>query len=195
MEKKENNRQYKLVDQMISMHANLRDEYNNKALLLNLGLLAASVFLCAFVFADDQILSLFSADPKLLKIGLGLSSVLCFVLSLVEYRVDWKGKAALHADAATKLAILKAEFRESLIKHNGNDQNEISRLSCLYNETMKDIVEIPENKFSKLKAKHLYKVSLSKMISTYPEAPVILLRARLRFSGIKQALLDSKDKG
>ena len=60
MDKNENERQYSVIDQMLSMHSSLRDKYKRRALLLNLALLLVSVFLCAFVFADEKMFSWFS---------------------------------------------------------------------------------------------------------------------------------------
>ena len=77
MDKAEINRQFHVLDQMLSMHSALRDKYRKRALLLNLSLLLASVFLCAFVFADKSIYLWFGLEPKVVNIFIGAASVFC----------------------------------------------------------------------------------------------------------------------
>lgn len=90
------------------------------------------------------------------------------------------------------MSALKAAYRDSYLKHKGENQDENERLSRKYNEAMKDIVAIPENKFIPLKAKHQYKVSLSKSVSDFPNTPVFILRTRLRWVGITQVFSNRK---
>ncbi len=184
MNQTENKRQFNILDQMLSMHAALRDKFKGRALLLNLSLLLAAVFLCAFVFADKSIFLWFGLEPKIVNFFIGTASVLCFAFSLVEYRVDWQGKAALHADAVRKLASLKADYRNIFSKYNGENEEKNQLLSKKYNSVMDSIVEIPEASFANLKAKHLRKILLSKRISECPTAPVVLLKIQLLLRGI-----------
>jgi len=184
MDKIENKRQFDTLDQMLSMHAALRDKFKRRALLLNLSLLLASVFLCAFVFADKSLFILFGLKPELVNFFIGTTSLLCFAFSLVEYRVDWQGQAALHADAVKKLSSLKADYRGVFSKYSGNNEEENQMLSKKYKSVMDSIVEIPEASFANLKAKHLRKILLSKRISECPATPVVLLKTQLLIGGI-----------
>ncbi len=184
MNKAESERQFRVLDQMLSMHAELRDKFRRRSLLLNLSLLLTSVLLCAFVFADKSIFLYFGLETKIVNILLGTVSVLCFAFSLVEYRVDWQGKSAVHADSVRKLASLKADYNENFSIYGAENEEENKLLSKKYNDVMGGIVEIPEACFANLKAKHLRKILLSKRISECPASPVILLRTQLLLSGI-----------
>ena len=186
MGKNESNRQYDLIDQLMSMHAFLCDKYKRRALILNIGLLVVSVFLCALVFADNAVLILFGVTSNKAKIGLGFLSIICFAISLIEYRVDWKGQAALHLDAVSKLATLKAEFRETYAKFKGENEGENKLLSQKYNDTMNNIISIPEALFVILKSRHLSKKILSQKVSECPGAPIFLLRLTLWYSGVRK---------
>lgn len=182
MDKTENRRQYRVLDQTLTMHAILRDKFKRRALLLNLSLLLSSVFLCALAFVDQSIFSWLGLEPKAVNFSIGAFSVLCFAISLVENRVDWQGQAALHAEAFKKLASLKADFRNA--RHNKDNEEELLQLSKKYNSVMDGIVEIPELSFAKLKAMHLRKMLLSKRISEYPATPVLLLKIQLIIGGV-----------
>jgi hypothetical protein len=165
------------------MHASLRDQWALKALCLNVCLLVASSFLCAFVFAD---LSVFGVTPDASRIALGLLSIATFSLSLVELRVDWKGKATLHNDAVKKLSALKNEYRQSYSRFKGCDREENDRLSEEYSKVLTDIISVPEAQFLSLKAEYLSKVELSRLISRYPGVPLGLLRLKLMFHSMRK---------
>jgi hypothetical protein len=86
MTKDENERQYRLIDQLLTMQSALRDRYARRAFLLSSGLLAFSIFLNAFVFVDDKVFSAIGIRPELAKIGLDSTSV----TSLRRARIFWK---------------------------------------------------------------------------------------------------------
>lgn len=177
--KSENDRQFRVLDQMLSMHSDLRDRLKKRALYLNLLLLIVSVFLCALVFADNTIFLPVGLKPKVAETFIRIASVICFTVSIIEYRVDWRGNAAVHADAVRKLAALKSDYCECYSMCGGEDIDKNGVLSKKYSNVMANIVEIPENQFVKLKARHLRKLILSKRISEHPSVPVIILKSQL----------------
>jgi hypothetical protein len=185
MIKAEYDRQCNVVDQMLSMHSLLRDSYLRCAFWLNTALLSTSIMLCAFVFATDTVFSVFGLRPDGARIGLGLASVIVLILSIVELRVNWGATAAKHADAASKLALLKAKYRKLYSETRGNDPKKNSRLGREYERIMKEIPPIPDRMFNRLKAKHLVKKRLSQMISEAPETPIWLHWIRLRYRGLR----------
>ena len=68
----ENERQYRIIDQLLTAHAVLRDRYARRARLLSVSALALSVALNGFVFANDEVLKLiFRGHVHNAKIGLG----------------------------------------------------------------------------------------------------------------------------
>lgn len=94
MGESENDRQYDVLDQMLTAHALLRDRYAWRALWLNICLLATAIALNAFVFAgDDVLVAMFGAKPEHVKMGLGIASVVAMILSIMALRVDWSGAA------------------------------------------------------------------------------------------------------
>jgi hypothetical protein len=187
MDKAENERQCNVVDQMLSMHALLRDSYARRAFWLKTGLIATSISLCAFVFAADAVFSALGLRPEGARIGVGLASVAVLILSIVELRVNWDAAAARHAEAAEKLAALKAKYRKLYSETQGNDPKMNARLGREYERTMQDITPTPDRKFNSLKAKHLFKKRLSQRISESPETPVWLHWLQLRWHGIRRS--------
>ena len=182
----ENDRQYRVVDQMLSMHSMLRDSYNRKATWLSILLLVSSGFLCAVVFVGENVIKFLDLDPLVVNLGLGLTSVLLLVLSVVEFRVDWNGKAGRHDEAVRELKNLKLLYRVSYSKFKGLDQESNKRLSRKFDEVQRRITPIPDSKFAQLKAGHLYKIQLSQCISANPRAPLWFLKMKLRWNGMRE---------
>lgn len=185
MDTPENERQYSVVDQMLSMHALLRDSYTRRAFLLKTGLIVASITLCAFVFASDKVLSTIGVQPDRARIGLGLASVAVLILSIIELRVDWEAAASRHAEAAKTIAALKAKYRKLYSETQGSDPKKNARLGREYERVMKDIPPIPDRKFNSLKATHYFKKLLSQRISEHQKLPAWFLGPQLRWEGLK----------
>lgn len=143
---------------------------------------------CASAFASDSALSRFSTTPEQVRYVLRGFSVLAFMLSILSLRIDWKGKSASHRDAAAKMSSAVASFR----KYRGTDGTWPPQCSAeldgVYWEAMHNSIPIPESLFVKLKARHVRKVELSKMLDSNPGCPVLVLRVRLLCSALKRAL-------
>lgn len=182
-------KQYKIIDMMLSGHSRLRDENHRLALVVNLLLLCASVILSTLVFVDTNILVFLRIEPQVSRIVIGVCSTLVFLMSLIEFRVDWKEKAARHNQACEILSRLKAESRELLKSANQPESEHIVNQYKICAQTLSTLPKIPEKKFHSLKAYHQSKKELSKLIDMSPGAPVWLLRIVLLFSSIKKLFL------
>jgi len=173
---KELSRQFRVLDQTLSMHTMLRDRYARLALILDIMLLACSVTFCATTFARDEAFTKVGLSSQNVRYVLGIASVSAFFASLVALRVDWKGKSALHRDAVQRLTTVLALFRE-LHRDDGTwPQDRGAELHQAYWRAMNHIVEVPTGAFVGLKARHLRKVKVSKMLDSMPGCPVFVLR-------------------
>ncbi len=184
----ENQRQYDVLDQTLSMHASLRDIYERRALVLHVLVLVSSAFIAALIFVDSQFLSDLGLVPQVAKLCIGLASAIVFGLSLVEYRLDWKNQSKSHQSYADRLSVLKADFRRSYEQNRGENTQENARLTDRYNALMLEKIPIPEKQFFRLKARHLFKKRLSAAISANPDVPLWVLRIKFRMSGIKKEI-------
>lgn len=184
MTKEEHDREYRVVDQMISMHAYIAQAKKSQALWLSLGLLFASAITCGFTFADDATVRLLGIGPGRERLVVGISSLFLFGLSIVELRVDWGGIARAHGDASKRLSLLKAKYRKAHAAQLEDNQPLWVELSKEYTDTLASISEIPEKSFAKLKAHHHYKVELSREIDKHPGVPVFFLTMSLRTRAI-----------
>jgi hypothetical protein len=179
-------RRRRVVDVMVSAHARLRDRYHRRALVVDLAIFAGSTILCATVFVDPQLISSTSLSETGARGLLGGMSVLIFFLSIVAMLFEWKEAAGRHGRAAIVLGDLKAKGRllAAGVQSGSPEAEEFVRL---YDSLMPTLPPIPDDQFVKLKAYHRRKVELSQAIDHNPNAPVFVLRLKLRFDGIAAA--------
>ena len=190
LEQRENERQYRTVDLLLSMHSSLREKYERRAFWLNTTQIGASMFLSVFAFVSDNVLESWGYHPEIARVAIGLSAILILLLSITEFRVDWKTVASRHSDAGKQLAELKALFRRrfSETRSAGEAPATLAELRTQYERTMEDLRPIPERRFNRLKAGHEFKRILSRRLSENPKAPWWFLRAQLRLEGVFVAL-------
>ncbi len=186
---------YRVIDMMLTAHCKLRDSNNRKAMLIDLMLLGSSIVLCAMVFFDSGILIQFQIDPQVVRLIIGICSVVVFFISLIILRVDWKGQAQKHAEAAVLLARCKGECRRILKSDEKPNEENVSKTcrECLW--TFQMLPAIPENKFIKLKVLHKRKIYISKMVDNNAGCPFWLLRAKIFCIGFFNACRSKKVSG
>jgi hypothetical protein len=186
MQESENARQYRIIDQMLSMHSSLRDRYRMGALIMSCALLTSGVVLNACVFIDDATLTTLGLRPGNAKVAIGLASIAVFLISIIELRVDWGGIASSHKRAVEKLSNLKARYRQHFDPANKNNPVADHELSGDYERVLGDLPPIPEADFYRLKGHHLKKKLLSERISQNPGAPLLLLKLQILLQAIRK---------
>ena len=184
----ENKRQYELVDQLLSMHSSLRDTNEHRAFWLNTIQIGISLFLSVFAFVGDNVLRSLGYDPAMARFILGFSAVIILLLSITEFRVDWRAIGSRHTQAVEHLARLKAKYRKAFSESQGSDSKKNSMLTTQYEKTITNLPPIPERHFNRLKANHQLKRILSRRLSQNPKAPEWFLRIQLRLEGVCTAL-------
>lgn len=177
-------RQYRVIDQLVSMHSMLRDRYSRLALALNTSLVIVSFTLCVMTFVGDELLENAGQDPPFVRLVFGLVAAVILALSITEFRVDWRARSTRHADAAKRLSEVKGEYRRVRTDLKHEAAAETLQLRRLYETTVQDVIEVPERLFNRLKAKHVFKRILSEETSAHPKAPHWFLWIRLRCEGI-----------
>jgi hypothetical protein len=175
--RKEIARQRRLIDQTITAHSLLRDRYLRRATVMTCGLLAASVLATAFAFA--------SGEPRVTILGvsaqratwLGWFAVVTFTVTLIDLVLDWRGSKRKHEAAVRQLAVLKTEYRTP--PEPGTEVEQRDRLSERYQTVMDAIPNLPERDFLRLKASHLRKVEVSRILSAHAGMTVRQARREL----------------
>ena len=187
-EASETERQYRVVDQLLTMHSSYRDRLERRAFWLNTCLVSLTLFLTVFVFVGDAVLFNLGLDPEAIRFLLGIVSVSALIVSITEFRVAWGPAAGRHDVATRTLGNLKAEYQRSITSSKGSDSDDSGRLTEEFTRAMATLPPIPDRWFIKLKAEHLFKIEISKRVSEVPRAPVCFLKGQLRLRGIRSAI-------
>jgi hypothetical protein len=172
------NRQRRLVDQSASMQAALRDWDRIFGTSLVCVVLVTSLIGVAFAFSGGgQTISILGLQAQRTT-WLGWLAVFTFALTLLQLVLDPGGSARRRAQAVQALATLKGEYRTVVPVGQENEAEE--RLSQQYEAVMRSIPEVPNLLFNRLKAAHLRKVEISKILSSKPGLPLRKARRILK---------------
>ncbi len=165
---------------MLSMHSALRDRLRRKSLALDVTGLVGSVFVVAATLIDPAVAGLLSVTPESLKLGVALAGIAIFSASLIALRVDWAQAAHNHQEAARVLSEVKSRGR--ILGASDPSDEDISRFLELADARLAALPPIPDTSFVSLKAKHVRKVKLSRLLDERPGASVRLAGLRLRIT-------------
>lgn len=176
-------RRFRNADQMATMYSVLRDRYSLRSTWLTLGIMGASVILCACTFLPDDALLAVGLTPFGTKLVLGGASALILFLSIAELKVDWKDRSRRYGEAAEAVAAVKGKYRAQRNSEIQLTPDLITELFNLYDSTMSRIPRVPDSQFVALKSHHLRKVKLSQMVDARPGCPLWILKFRLLWDG------------
>jgi hypothetical protein len=160
-------------------------------------LIALSILLVLTALIDPVILKVIGLPDQPTRATLGVLSGLVLFLSLLQSRVDWKQQAADHSKAREILISLKTEGRQlsNEIEGTHSERSAKAWVDKTY-VALQNMTPIPERQFHNMKARHLEKLALSRMIEEHPGAPLWILRLQLRRTGIARIVKDSpRDDG
>jgi len=123
----------------------------------------------------DVSLTPFGLEPQ---IWAGVLAAFTFFLSVVQLKVDWRGRAEAHKRS---LAIYAQVHREAgyLLASECDLRNEAcQRLLARYDFGTEIGIDIPEKDFLPQKRRHLTKIAISKHLDSHPAASILLMRAK-----------------
>jgi hypothetical protein len=172
-------RMRRVADQLCTAHAALRDSFKRRALLLDVVILLMSAWLTALAFLDPRLskwLIPFGIDSQL---WMGLFGVIVFFLTLIQFKVDWGGRAEAHTRSFGMYAEVKREAGYLLASSADIPAREFQRLAARYDMASDVGVGVPEANFLQLKRRHLMKVRISKMLDKSPGASILLAKLKI----------------
>lgn len=171
-------RALRVADQLVTAHSCLRDSFGWKALVLDLLILGASIWLVAAAFLDPAIAGYFTIPGLTARMTIGLAAVATFILSIFQLLVDWKQKSSRHAEAAKAYVNVKFKLND-VLRLVSPSQGIIDQALAAYKAVGGKHISVPERDFNRLKRKHLLKVRVSKMLDATPGAGIVLIRLRI----------------
>ncbi|WP_366924371.1 hypothetical protein MFMK1_001341 [Metallumcola ferriviriculae] len=175
--KRDIERQFGVIDMMLTAHSFLRDRYDFYAQIFDVLQFVVAVVLNSAVLAD--VFNLMQIGKQVTNIIIGISSIILLLLSLTTLVMGWKDKALKHNEAAGILSNMKLNCR--LLKLEPVlSLEQVQKQTDAYNNKLNDLpISIPERQFLKLKAYHQRKKMLSEAMSEYPGSSAFLIRMML----------------
>lgn len=134
-------------DMLTTGHSALTERFNRRAVLLDISILGISLWLTAIVFVKPHLnvmLTPFKLDPQL---WVGLLGVFCFFLSIVQLRVDWKGRSDAHKRTCNLYAEVKRECGYLLTSEEQITEEKSRRVLARYDMATDAGVSLPEKEF------------------------------------------------
>lgn len=168
----------RVSDMMCSMHSKLRDIYSRRALMLDLSIMASSLWLVSMVFIEPAIGKKLSPPGMESKIWLGLIAIITFFLSLFQFKVGWKKESEVHKKSADFYALIKRECVYIISKNEVINIEKCKHLLDRYDSSGDICIPIPEKNFLALKKYHLKKVFISRYIDKHHSASILLLKIK-----------------
>jgi hypothetical protein len=168
----------RVSDQLVTAHSVLRDRYARRAFFIDITILGSTLWLTAMAFVNPEIGVELTPHGLSKDLWLGLLSVVAFFLSIVQIRVDWKGKEYAHARACEAYSSVKRET-VNLLAQEKFDELEYKRILDKYESAGTLSIPIPEAEFNTLKSKHKIKVEISRYLDDKPAASPTLLKIKL----------------
>ncbi len=168
----------RVADMLGSAHANLRDRYQRRAVVLDVFLLVISAWTVSLAFVDPEIAKSLTPFGLESVLWIGLLAVGTFAMTLVQMKVDWKGRSDAHKRAFEIYIDVKREAGYILADGDTVGDKEFDRLTSKYDTASAVGIGIPEKEFLAQKRHHLMKVEISKYLDKYPGALPWLLRLK-----------------
>ncbi|HCY76731.1 MAG TPA: hypothetical protein DHV28_12495 [Ignavibacteriales bacterium] len=178
-------RQKNILNMMITMHSELRDRYIFRSKFADIILFSSAAILNALVFVDYNFLQKFGLDKEYTQLLIGMFSIVIFIISVITLIVSWKEKSESHDKAVNLLSKLLNDCRYILESDDDDKKKRIPIFFDQHKQVNETIVKIPSKKFNSLKSLHLKKIELSKLVSTHPDTPLLLLRIKQFLNGVK----------
>jgi hypothetical protein len=185
MDRSELERQFRIIDMMLTGHSALRDKYRRLALGLDLILVSISIVVTGLALLDQRVFVMLGLDPAKTQLGLGMASLVLLVASVLGMLVDWKGARERHGRAVAVLAALKTATRGVLTLGHETSSDQIGLRWRENSLALDTLPEIPERLFHRLKARHLRKVELSRLLDERCAFPIWVLRLFLVWRSIR----------
>lgn len=169
------------VDQAASMQASLRGAYSAVGVTLAVVVLVLSAVALAFAFAGgDAPVTILGVSARRAT-WLGWLAIGIFSLTLVDLLTDPRGAARRRAEAVKAYASLKDDIR-SARTDSEPPPDAVERASERYAQVSAAAPPVPNVLFNHLKARHLRKVAISRLLTQRPGTSVRAARKALKAS-------------
>jgi hypothetical protein len=167
----------RVADQSCSAHARLRDRYSLCATMLDTVVLCASAWVAAVALIDPKYAAYLTPPGIVPGLWIGLLSIAAFIATLVQLKLDFKGRSDAHRRAFEAQTEIK--FAAGDAERYPEDETRVASVYAKLALAAGVGVSIPESESLPQKAGHLRKVQVSKLLDKRPFATLPLVWLQL----------------
>lgn len=169
----------RVSDQLCTAHAWLAGRYSGWATALDAAVLLSSAWVVSLAFVDPALAASITPGDLTPTLWIGLMGVCAFGLTLLQTRLDLRGRADSHRRALDAYTEVKRGASRLLSEEGQPEEAAFNEVLARQEFASSLGIAVPERKFLPLKKKHLLKVAISRHLDTRPGASLILLRISL----------------
>lgn len=169
----------RLANQQATMHGWMSDYYGRWTTVLTFGSLLIAVVLLALVFASDFVQRTTGVSADAFQWATGVAAILSFLITLVGLAWQPAAKAASHRQAVGHYTKAKYEVGRLLDSSEVITAESVRQIEERYLDT-RDLPNISDRRFLKLKRWHLEKVAVSRELDDNPHESIRSIKRRLR---------------
>lgn len=167
------------ADLMCTAHSILQGRYRLLSDGLDIVILSVSLWVVALSFVDSGMAARLTPgdlDPQIFTGALGATA---FFFSLLQLRMDWRGKSDLHDKALSMFAAVKKQATAIEYLGGSATETEVVRLLTRYDAVSDFATPVPDSAFLKLKRDHKLKIAVSKILDDSPGTCILMAKIRV----------------
>ena len=170
---------FRKADMLCTAHSVERAVFRKIGMIVDTLLMVISVYIVAMAFVDPSLTPMLIPNHFNLVLWIGALSIATFILSMLQFIVNWKALEDGHNRSFRMYVEAKSKCIE-LLNGSGTVSREAYNSVRTRYDMASDIgIPIKDARFLKLKQKHLLKVEISKILDQRPAAWVWWLRVSL----------------
>ena len=167
----------RVADQSCSAHARLRDRYSLLSTLLDIVVLVASAWVASLSLVDPAFAVRLTPPGLPPAFSIGLLGIAAFIATLIQLKLDLKGRSDAHKRAFEAQTEIKSAASEA--ERYPNDEVRVAAVQAKVALAADVGVSIPEDQFLRLKAIHLRKIEISRLLDKRPFVLLPWIRLQL----------------
>ncbi len=169
----------RLANQHATMHGWMSDYYGRWNAALTYASLSIAAVLLALVFASDFVQRTTGISADAFQWATGIAAIFNFLLTLAGLAWRPAAKAASHRQAVGHYTKAKYEVGRQLDSNEAITAESVRQIEERYLDT-RDLPNISDRRFLRLKRWHLEKVAVSRELDDNPHESIRSIKRRLR---------------
>ena len=169
----------RVADQLCTSHAWLAGDFARKATIVDVLVLLSSAWIVSLAFVDPVLAAAITPGSLRPTLWIGLMGVCAFGLTLLQTRLDLRGRADTHRRALDAYTEVKRSASRLLSEEGQPEQEAFNDVLARQDFASSLGIAVPEHLFLALKQRHLTKIAISRHLDAHPGANLLIVKFQL----------------